>query len=86
MYIVIALIYRPGGYYPQPLPYYHDDHYRREIPPPPLPHKHHITVYEDPRYVHSDPRYRRSDDYVDDYVELELRNPVDRDPYRDFYY
>ncbi|KAH1027644.1 putative mediator of RNA polymerase II transcription subunit 26 [Dendroctonus ponderosae] len=68
------------AYYPAPLPY------RRPLPPPPppLPQDHHITIYEDPRYVRSDPRYRRSDDYIDD-VNLEIRNPLDRDRFDHYY-
>ncbi|XP_050299944.1 probable serine/threonine-protein kinase fhkB [Anthonomus grandis grandis] len=60
-------------YHSQPLPYH-----RRP--------NHHITIYEDPRYVHSDPRFRRSEDYVDDYVELEVRRDAFRRPYNEDYY
>lgn len=59
-------------YYPPPLPY------RPPHTIPQIPQKHHITVYEDPRFVDSDLRYRRSGGYADDYVELDVRNPVER--------
>ncbi|KAF7285048.1 uncharacterized protein LOC143192607 [Rhynchophorus ferrugineus] len=60
---------RPHYYqsHPQPHPYYQNQAYRKATH---LPQKPHITVYEDPRYVHSDPRYRRSDDYSDDYDDV----------------
>ncbi|KAL1509558.1 hypothetical protein ABEB36_004272 [Hypothenemus hampei] len=64
------------AYYPPPLPY---------GPLPPLPPKHHITIYEDPRYLDSDVRYRRSDGYGDDYVELDVRSPVERNPHVRYY-
>ncbi|XP_060531669.1 GATA zinc finger domain-containing protein 14-like [Cylas formicarius] len=77
-------------YYPQhpiPVPHY-QEHYR----PLPVPSPKHITIYEDPRYVESDLRYRRSD-YGDDYVQLDVRSPLERpnhyrvpDRLPDYYY
>ncbi|XP_066154492.1 uncharacterized protein [Euwallacea fornicatus] len=62
--------------HPPPLPPYYPPLPYRPLPPPPP--KHHITIYEDPRYVDSDLRYRRSDGHVDDYVELDVRRPLQR--------